>query len=76
MTGHRKIAVGAATFAAGEVIGKDLLIWLWSIVSLVSDGMIGAMPEAVAVEIVTLLAGAAFYWTPEDRVTESDGDAT
>lgn len=59
MQGHRKMASGLSTFAAGEMLGKDVLIWAWSFLP------IAPMPEHIASQIITGLAFLAFYMTKE-----------
>lgn len=72
MQGHRKIASAAVTFATGEVIGKDVLIWAWGLLDRSLDGLLGALPETVALEIIMLISLAAFYVTREEEVVRRE----
>lgn len=67
--GHRKISAALGTFAAGQVFGVDLMIWLWDLLALwVSTPAftLPIMPEAVAQNLVTLVSFLVFYRTKED----------
>jgi hypothetical protein len=66
--GHRKISAALATFAAGDTLGKDTLLWLWALADGGLGGALGAMPESVALELIMLASLAAFYWTNEETV--------
>jgi hypothetical protein len=66
--GHRKISAALATFAAGDALGKDTLLWLWGLADGWLGGALGAMPQTVALELIMLASLAAFYWTDEEAV--------
>jgi len=67
--GHRKISAALGTFAAGSVVGVDLMIWIWDMIAgLVagSDILLPFMPATVAQNIVTLISFLVLYRTRED----------
>lgn len=66
MHGHKKVGAAAGTLAVGGFGGADMLIWIWGI--LAQNTFVPPMPESVAVQVVSLISLAAFYYTKEDDV--------
>ena len=67
--GHRKITGGLATLLSGEIVGQDVVKYLWDSVIEILNGLAGMtlepMPEHVAARMFGLLAMFAFYQTKE-----------
>ena len=63
--GTNKIFAATATLGAGAMIGTDLIIWIWSMIDKMLPAYLGPMPEVVAMQIVSILSVAAFYFTKE-----------
>ena len=67
--GHRKIGGALAMLVSGEIVGQDVIKFIWDNAIEIVNWSVGTtlepMPELIAAKIFGLFAAFAFYQTKE-----------